>query len=96
MQVTEEEEWTDSNNDSHSANEHSINTTLGVQDAKSFQYYKRGTCGTSANDDNISQLRQHVTTRATSWQHIFQANNLHGLTMANTIFDTIKLKKAVK
>ena len=60
-----------------------------------FQYYKQGTHGVSASDDQISQLPQHAATSATSWQHIIQVNSLHKLLMSNTLFKIIKLKKAV-
>ena len=54
-QDTDEEEWTDSNDVSLGANEHSINITLGVLDTNSFQYYKGGARETNVSADQTIQ-----------------------------------------
>ena len=94
-QATVKEEWTnndDENGDSQCTN---IDNLDGVDDA-SFQYYKRGTRGTSASAAQFLQQQQTAPTRTKAWNSIVQANNLRDLPMANTIFNTIKLDKAIE
>ena len=78
-QATDEEEWTDSDEESASIPPTDCNK-LGVVDATSFQYFKRGTRGTSESAVQILQ----------------QANSQLDLPRAQTIFNTSKLDRTVE
>ena len=55
--VTNEEEWMDSDNNITVDNKYTIDNTISVLDATTFQYYKISTRGTSASAAQI--LQQH-------------------------------------
>ena len=93
--VTNKGEWADINTKSTDTNTHTIEDTCGILYDTSFQYSKKGTHGNSASAAPISHQQHPMPTQITVWQHIIQANNLYELTMANAVFITIKLEKAV-
>ena len=94
--VTNKKIWANSNEENTDTNIYTIENTLGVVDDTSFQYSKRGRCRTEASAAPISHQQHPILKQMTAWQHIIQANSLHKLLMANTIFNTIKLKKVFK